>query len=71
MRQREAKLPKGGRHAEGEGGEDEGRGKGGDRDPEDERGTSLTFKLDNLTRKRLCDVITKKRLSYRFLKITS
>ncbi len=34
MRQREAELPKGGRHAEGEGGEDEGLGKGGDRDPD-------------------------------------
>jgi len=54
MRQGEVELPEGGRHAEGEGGEDEGGGKGGDRDQEDERGI---VRLVHLTGKRICDVI--------------
>ena len=41
MRQREAELPEGGRHAEGEGRKDEGRGKGRARGQEDERGELL------------------------------
>ena len=52
MRQGEAELQEGSRHAEGEGREDEGGGQGGDRDPEDERGTvGLAF----LTGKRFCN----------------
>ena len=41
MRQREVELPEGGRLAEGEGREDEGRGTGGDRDQKNERGEIL------------------------------
>ena len=39
MRQGEIELPQGGGHAEGEGGEDEGRGKRWMRGPENERGS--------------------------------
>ena len=41
MRQREVELPEGGRLAEGEGREDEGRGTGGDRNQKNERGEIL------------------------------